>query len=77
MDLESEDFEDPVFERCFLLVVVELQKELLDDLSGRRGEAKLEGASCGVGGLNIWGSIPRSLMWGFGISGGHWGLTII
>ena len=45
MDPESEDFEDPVFERRFLLVVVELQKELLDDLSGRSGEAKLEGAS--------------------------------
>ena len=69
-DPESEDLDDPVLDVCFLLGVEELQKELLDDRSGRSGDAKLEGASCGVGGLNIWGFIPISLMWGLGSTGG-------
>ena len=69
-DPESEDLDDPVLEFRFLLGVEELQKELLDDRSGRSGDAKLEGASCGVGGLNVWGFIPISLMWGLGSTGG-------
>ena len=65
---------------CFLPWVEKLARELLEEKvpleAGRIGEAKLEGASCVVGGLNSCGFIPISVMWGLITSGGVCGLTI-
>ena len=58
----TEDLDDPILTMvefagvCFLPWVEKLARELLDEKvpleAGRMGDAKLEGASCVVGGLN-------------------------
>ena len=56
----------------------ELLEENVPLEAGRSGEAKLDVFSCLVsaGGLNTWGIIPMSVMWGLTASGGTWGRII-
>ena len=43
---------------------------------GKSGDAIFVGVSFVAGGLNIWGCIPMSVIWGFGMLGGSGGLII-
>ena len=43
---------------------------------GKSGDAIFVGVSFVAGGLNIWGCIPMSVIWGFGMLGGRGGLII-
>ena len=82
--LVEEDVTDPILAVAELaeLAGLKLARELLDENvpleAGRMGEAKLDMFSCleSAGGLNSCGIIPMSVMCGFTVSGGVWGLII-
>lgn len=78
--LVEEDVRDPSL--AVAALGLKLARELLDENvpleAGRMGEAKFDWLSflVSAGGLNSCGIIPMSVMCGFTVSGGVWGLII-